>query len=163
MLLGRERPEELVERHVVAQRNGRARVRDRGFDLAAMADDRRVAEQPLDVAFSERGHTFRLEALERGAERFALAEDRQPAEARLKALEAEPLVQASLVAHRTTPLLVVVGDGERVGHRPAADRLYVSTPSTRTMPSSTVTGYVSTGSNAGSESGRPLARSNAEP
>ena len=44
------------------------------------------------------------------AERLALAEDRDPREARLEPLEAETLVEAALVAHRAPPLLVVVGD-----------------------------------------------------
>ena len=38
----------------------------------------------------------------------ALAQDRQPREARLEALEAEPLVDAALVADRPSPFLVVV-------------------------------------------------------
>src|SRR3954468_7682330 len=163
MRLGRERPEELVKRHVVSQRDRRAGVRDRRFDLPAMADDRRIAEQPLDVALAERGHALRVEAVDGGTEAFALAQDREPAEARLEPLEAEPLVDAALVAHGPAPLLVVVGDVERVGRRPAARRLYYSTTSTWTTPSSTVTRYVSTGSKAGSESGRPLVRSNADP
>src|SRR5581483_10029911 len=155
-------PEELVQRPLAAERDGRARVRDRRLDLAAVTDDAGVAEQPPDVPLAEAGDRVRVEPGERRAEGLPLAQDRQPGEARLEALEAEPLVQPALVAHRPPPLLVVVGVVRRVGGLPAArDGGYAT--STFTTPSSTTTGYVSTGSNAGSDSGLPVARSNAEP
>ena len=47
-------PDQLVQRRRLAQRDRRARVRDRRLDLAAVADDPGVAEQPLDVALVER-------------------------------------------------------------------------------------------------------------
>ena len=47
---GRVRPEQLVQRRRVAQRDGRARVRDRRLDLAAVPHDARVGQQALDVA-----------------------------------------------------------------------------------------------------------------
>src|SRR4051812_1351304 len=128
-----------------------------------MADDRRVGEQPLDVALAERGHALRLEALEGRTEALALAQDREPAEPGLEPLEAQPFIEAALVPDGPSPLLVVVGDVERVRRRPTPRELCVATTSTWTTPSSTLTGYVSTASNAGSESGRPLARSNADP
>jgi hypothetical protein len=101
-----------------------------------VAHDRRIREQSVDVVLVERGDPVGVEALERGAKPFALAEDRQPREAGLEAFQAEPLVQAALVAYRPTPLLVVVGDVELVLRVPAA--LYAT--STLTMPSSTTTG-----------------------
>jgi hypothetical protein len=107
-----------------------------------MADDRGIGEQALDVAFVERGDTIGVEALERRAKALALAQDRQPAEAGLEALEAQPLVEPALVADGAAPLLIVVGDVERVGRRPTANefRGYFSSTSTWTIPSSTVTG-----------------------
>jgi hypothetical protein len=133
------RPDQLRERRRVTQRDRRARVRDRRLDLPAVADDRRVREQPLDVALSEPGDAIRVEALEGGAKRLALAQDRQPGEPRLEAFEAEPLVQPALVANRSAPLLVVVGVVGRVGGLPAADDGGYAT-STFTTPSSTTTG-----------------------
>jgi hypothetical protein len=161
VLLGRERPHELRERRLLAQGEGRARVRDRRLDLAAVPDDRLVREQAPDVAVAEAGDPLGIEPLECGAEPFALAQDREPGEPRLEPLETEPLVEAALVTDGAPPLLVVVGEVEGVGRLPAA--VYAPATWTFTMPSSTTTGYVSTGSNAGSESGLPLARSNAEP
>src|SRR4051812_33145575 len=98
-MLGGVGPEELVQRHVVAERERRARVRDRGLDLAAVADDRRVAEETLHVALAEPRDALRIEAFEGGAEPVALAQDRDPRQTRLEPLEAEPLVEAALVEH----------------------------------------------------------------
>ena len=117
----RERPHELVQRRArLAQREHAARVRDRRFDLAAVPHDARVAEQPLDATFGEARDRVGVEVRERAAEVLALAQDRQPREARLEPFEAEPLVEAALVRDRTAPLLVVVRDVERVARRPAA-------------------------------------------
>src|SRR6476620_1987813 len=87
-----------------------------------MADDPRIAEQPLDVALAEARDALGIEAGEATPERLALAEDGDPGESRLEPLEAQALVEAALVAHRPPPLVVVVGDVLRVGRRPAADR-----------------------------------------
>ena len=91
-------PDELVERRRLAQLDRRPRVLDRRLDLAAMADDPGVAEQPLDVALAEARDRLRVEAGERVPEVLPLAQDRQPGEPGLEALEAEPLVDAGLVA-----------------------------------------------------------------
>src|SRR5581483_4947385 len=64
---------------------------------------------------------LRNEVRERRAERLALAQDRDPGEAGLEALEAEALVQAALVAHGAAPLLVVIRHVQRVVRRPAAN------------------------------------------
>jgi hypothetical protein len=100
--------------------------------------DRGVAQQSLDVALPETGNALGVEALESGAKALALAQDRQPRQSRLEALETEPLVESALVRDGAAPLLVVVGVVERVGRLPAA--FYVSVTSTFTVPSSTVTG-----------------------
>jgi hypothetical protein len=107
-----------------------------------VSDDRGVCQQAHDVAFTERRHPVGVEALEGGPEAFPLAQNRQPGQTRLKPLEAEPLVQPALVADGAAPLLVVVGVVPLVGRFPAA--FYAT--STFTTPSSTTTGYVSTGS-----------------
>src|SRR5690606_27032783 len=61
-----------------------------------------------------------VEAGERPAEGLALLQDRQPAQPRLEALEAELLEEAPVVAHRPAPLVVVVREVERVLARPPA-------------------------------------------
>ena len=95
--------------------SARARVVDRGLDLPAVADDRRVAEQALDVARAELGDRGGVEARERAAERLALAQDRHPREPGLEALETELLEQPAVVDDGQAPLAVVVGAVVRVG------------------------------------------------
>jgi hypothetical protein len=71
--LGRERPEELVERPAgLVQPDDGACVGDRRLDLGAVADDASVTEQPLDVIGRERGDAFRVEAAEELTERRSL-------------------------------------------------------------------------------------------
>jgi hypothetical protein len=107
-----------------------------------VADDRGVCQEAHDVAFAKRRDPVGVEPLEGGPKALPLAQDRQPRQARLEALETEPLVQPPLVPYGTAPLLVVVGVVPLVGRLPAA--FYAT--STLTTPSSTTTGYVSTGS-----------------
>src|SRR5262249_18742731 len=115
-------PDELVERCArLPQRDRGPRIGDRCLDLAAVADDARVREEPLDVRVAEACDRVGLETGEGGAEALALTQDRQPGETRLEALEAEALVQAPLVANRPAPLLVVVRVVGRIRALPAAN------------------------------------------
>ena len=56
----------------------------------------------------------RIEVVEGAAEIVALAQDRDPREPRLEAVENELLEQRAVVALRHAPLLVVIGDVERI-------------------------------------------------
>ena len=62
-----------------------AGVVDRRLDLEPVADDARVAEQPLDVGRPEARDRAGVEACERAAVALALPQDRRPGEARLRA------------------------------------------------------------------------------
>jgi hypothetical protein len=128
-----------VQRPVRPERDRGSCVRHRSFDLPAVPDDRRVGEQPLDVAAAELRDAVRLEPLERGSECVALSQDREPGEAGLEPLQAQALVEAPLVPDRTAPLLVVICVVGGVARLPAADERAQSTTSTWTTPSSTVT------------------------
>src|SRR5512138_2763631 len=59
-------------------------VVDDGLDLAAVAHDARVLQQALHVALGEARHALDVEAVEGGAEVFALGEDGAPREAGLE-------------------------------------------------------------------------------
>jgi hypothetical protein len=89
--------------------DGALSVVDRRFDLAAVADDRRVGEQPLDVAVAEPSNLVEVEAGERAPECLAFAEDRQPREPGLKAFQTELLEQPAVVRDREAPFGVVIG------------------------------------------------------
>src|SRR5439155_1420619 len=95
-------------------------VGDGRLDLATVADDARVAEEPLDVTPAEVGHALDGEPGERRAEGLALAQDGEPGEPRLEPLQAQLLVEARVVVHGHPPLLVVVAEVERVGPGPGA-------------------------------------------
>ena len=70
-------------------------------------------------------HALGVEAEERLPVALALAQDRDPGEPRLRALEAEQLEERAVVVQRDAPLVVVVGLVERIAARcpRAADRL----------------------------------------
>ncbi len=108
------------EPHSAASSRARFALLIVGLDLAAVADDARVAEQPLDVARAHPRHAVEVEAVERVAERFALAQDREPGEPRLEPFEADLLEEAPVFADRKAPLLVVVGDVQRIVAAPRA-------------------------------------------
>src|SRR5207247_1458250 len=82
-------------------------------------DDPLVAEQPRHLARAEARDLGGVEACERLPVRGALAEDRLPRKARLRALEHEEFEKISVPMLRHAPLLVVVG-AERFALRPGA-------------------------------------------
>ena len=106
--VGVERTEALRDRE---ERHG---VADRRVDLGAVPDDPGIGHQPLPVGRVERRDDGRVEAAERGSERLALAQDRRPRQARLERFERQPLEQLGVVVDRPAPLVVVVGDHQRV-------------------------------------------------
>src|SRR4051812_11062796 len=112
-----------------------ARVADRRLDLAAVTDDAGVGEESIDVAFAEASHALEVEAGERLAEALALAQDCQPREPRLEALQAELLEQPLVVGDREAPLRVVIGavDLGRVGPRAAGDTVVAADQTDRHM------------------------------
>ncbi len=79
-----------------------------------MTHDGRVAEHALHVARAHARHALDVEIGERLAKRLALAQDGEPAQARLEAFEAQLLEQAPVVGDGESPLVVVVRDVERI-------------------------------------------------
>ena len=125
MLRGRVRPEQLVQR---LRRSRGAPPWRRAFAIAASIFPRcRTIPASPSSRSTSRSPNARdavgIEAGERRPERRPLAQDRQPREARLEALEAEPLVDPALVADGPAPFLVVVADVVRIGGRPAANEV----------------------------------------
>src|SRR5690606_32282570 len=97
------------------------------LDLGAVAHDAGVGHEPCDVLVAEGGDVAGLEAGERLPEGRALAEDRDPAEPRLEALQAQLLEERPVAVQRTPPFLVViaavldVGAGPRTSHDAVGD------------------------------------------
>ena len=90
----------------------------RGGDLLAVADDPGVAEQPLDVGSAETGDLLRVEAGEHPSITFPFVQHGAPAQSGLGALQREELEDRGVIMQGYPPLLVVVGDHERVVARP---------------------------------------------
>ena len=106
--LARVLPDQRVQ--AVGQAERGARVGDCRVDLGPVPDDAGVGHQPGDVLIAERGHGGGVEPGEGGAEVLPLAQDRQPGQPGLEALQAEPLEDRRVAVQRAAPLLVVVGD-----------------------------------------------------
>ena len=115
----RVRPDQLGERHARARVAARAlaiaaSILPRWRTMPASSSRRSTSRSP------KRRHRLDLEAGEGAAEVLALAQDRQPREAGLEALQHQPLVEAAVVGDRPAPLLVVVGDVVGRGGAPRA-------------------------------------------
>src|SRR5262249_49169513 len=95
---------------LVLHRKERFRIGNRGIDLQAIADDALVLEQPGDFALAVFCDFARVKTVIGGAIVLALAENRVPAEAGLRALENQKLEQPTVIVKRDTPLAIVVGD-----------------------------------------------------
>jgi hypothetical protein len=74
-------------------------VRERRFDLRAVADDVPVPEQAVDAGVAEAREGIGVEVREGVAEGVALGEDGPPREPGLEGLQAQPLEQPPLVEH----------------------------------------------------------------
>ena len=94
--------------------------RDRSLDLGAVAHDARIGHQRLDLRRVVVDDDLGPETVEGGAERLALAQDRDPGKSRLETIEDEFFEQGAVVPFRHAPLLVMIGDIERIGARPGA-------------------------------------------
>ena len=97
-----------------------ARQRDRRHDFGAVAHDAGVLHQRLDLRLVVAHDLFRIEAVEGGAEGVALAQDGDPGQAGLEAVEDQLFEQRAVVPFGHAPFLVVIGDIERILARPGA-------------------------------------------
>src|SRR6185436_19758174 len=95
-------------------------IPDRRFDLAAMADDPGIAEEPIDVALVEVGDALDREPGERLPEALPLAQDREPREAGLEPLQREQFEQRVVATLFAPPLVVMVCAVERIVAAPPA-------------------------------------------
>ncbi len=105
-------------------------IADERVDLGAVSHDAGIGEQSGPVVVAVGGHALDVEVIEGGAIPLALAKDRDPGEPGLGTLEAEELEEPMRIAHRDSPLGVVVADEERVGARPGAAGRVGHRPST---------------------------------
>lgn len=90
------------------QREDDARVVNHGVDLEAVPDNAGVREEAAALLRTVARDDVRVEAVERAAERVALAEDGRPREARLVDLEREALEELGEPERRKLRKLVGV-------------------------------------------------------
>ncbi len=81
-----------------------------GHDFPAMSDDACVQHQPFNVWRAKSRDFFEFEAFKDFAEPVALAQNSEPAQARLKTFQRDFLKQAAFVSHALAPLIIVVTD-----------------------------------------------------
>lgn len=87
---------------------------DRRGNLGAMSDDVGICEKGVDLVLVEACDLDRVESLEGLAERLSFVEDAFPRETRLEDFENEQFEELPFVMHRHAPLLVMIGDVERI-------------------------------------------------
>src|SRR2546430_868502 len=116
-----EAPEKGAERAALPlEREECPGVADGGSDLLAVADDSRVLEELRDLAAIVASHALRVEPVERLEEAGALVQNDAPGEPGLDAVEHELREQVRIAPQRHAPLLVVIGEHQRViAARPA--------------------------------------------
>src|SRR5207244_6813469 len=77
-------------------------------DLQPVADDARISQQASHISLSESCYLLRVEVFKRLLEVISLAQDRDPAQPRLKALENEHLEDLPILMDRHAPFLVMI-------------------------------------------------------
>ena len=112
------------ERHRVVELEPRPGVSDGGRDLGPVAHDAGIREQTLDVVVVERSDGDGVEARERRSVPLRF-EDGAPGQPGLRALEGQELEQHPLVALGHAPLVVVVGQDQRMPEGPLAPDRFV--------------------------------------
>ena len=120
-----EIPQEARESAALLDDEPGARAGNGRLDLGAVAHDAGVEHQRLDLRLVEAGDHRRIEAREGLTEVLALAQDGDPGQARLEAVENEFFEQRPVVEFRHAPFRVVVRDIEGIGAGPPAAGLMV--------------------------------------
>src|SRR5258708_21719397 len=120
-LAARELPEVVVER---AQGGADLKVGlgvgNEGLHLEAISDDAGILHQAPAFGGSVADHFLGVETVERYAVSLALAQDGDPAQARLRAFQAQHLEERAVVIQRQPPLAIVIGEVQAVRRAPRA-------------------------------------------
>ena len=117
-----EAPQMTGEAALVREVENDAGQRHRRLDLGPVADDAGVLHQRVLFLVAPAHDLLGVEAVERLAEGRALAQDGDPGESGLEAVEHELLEHRPIVVFGHAPFLVMIGDIERIDARPGAAR-----------------------------------------
>jgi len=120
-----ESPNESIERTGVGlEFDASAGIVDDRLDLPTMPNDSRVEQETPNVVVGVLGNDFNVEFGERTTKVVALPQDGEPAQTRLKTLEADLFEETTVVVHGASPFSIVVLHVQRV----------VTTPPTPVAP-----------------------------
>src|SRR5579862_5141009 len=84
------------------------------LDFGPAADDALILEKSTDLALAISRDLCRLEAVEGAAKILPFAQNRDPGQARLEAVEDQLFIERPRVEFRHAPFLVVIGDIKRI-------------------------------------------------
>src|SRR5258708_15136026 len=130
---------------------------DRTLDLGAIANDAGIVHQRMNFFRVVARDLLRLKVVESFAKIFALAQDRDPGQPGLKAVEDEFFVQRAVVIFRHAPFGVVIGHIKRVFAGPWAPRQAVGMQARRPAHATVCLGAASTSSGSARRMARPPA------
>ncbi len=103
-------------------------IADESLDFQAIPDDSSVEQQAMELTRAIVGDFFRIEIVECSPVIFPLAQDGEPTESCLGALQTKHFEQASILADRNTPFLIVVRDVQRIRGAPSAAQPPIGVP-----------------------------------
>ena len=85
-----------------------------------MADNAGIIQQGTDLFGRVADDFFSIETIKNGAKMIALPKDRDPRQACLKAVQHKLFEQSAVIIFGDAPILIVIGDIERINARPRA-------------------------------------------
>jgi hypothetical protein len=97
-----------------------AGISNRRLDLAAVADNARVRQQAQHVFLAPCGDDIRVKPLKSAAKILSLAQDGNPAQARLKPIQNKLFPERATVIFGHAPIGIMIGLIERIHSNPAA-------------------------------------------
>jgi len=106
---------------------GASRILQHCGDLAAMADDAGIVQEPRDLRLTPAGQQGEVETGEGAAEMLPLGENGAPAQPGLEALQTELFEQPPIIGHGPSPFAIVIGFVEGIAHAPEAAAAAIGT------------------------------------
>src|SRR5450631_2988061 len=131
------------------------RARDRTLDLGAVADDAGVVHQRVKLFRVVARDLFRDEIVEGTAKVVALAQNRDPRQPGLKAVEDELFVQRAVIIFRHAPLGVVIGHVKRIFAGPRTPHQAIGMQARRPRHATVCFAAISKSSGSATRTARP--------
>jgi hypothetical protein len=85
-----------------------------------ISDDSRISHESIDAPVIESGNRLGIEPMKGAAKMIAFSKNGKPTESSLGAFQHQKFEKASIIEHRHTPFMVVIGNIEWVVSSPRA-------------------------------------------